>query len=402
MKILFDATELSYYNDNDGHKAGVFYVALNLFKEFKKMGVDLTFVCDFRRYYFLKNIKEFENIALLEENSFLNRLWGKLIYKTRNFPIRIKYAILILARFYDAFFYKCNKGNSEQLKGFDVYFSPYTPPSKEIQDSEIKKFRMLHDAIPIMENGCPKSPKDWYYKIYNSINDKDFYVTNSDYTKKDILKYFPNLDENNIKTTLLGANENFCVSKKPSPIEGKYVFSLCTLGKRKNLEFVIRNFFDFIKNRDIKDLKLVLGGSVWHKYKKELSKILEKYDKSKIILSGYINEEELSSYYSNALCFVYPSLYEGFGLPVLEAMSCGCPVITSETSSLPEVIGDTGIKINPKNDKEMIEALERMYYDNIFRALCSERGLERAKEFSWEKCAKEITDFITSKNTPIK
>ena len=149
-------------------------------------------------------------------------------------------------------------------------------------------------------------------------------------------------------------------------------------------------------------MKLVLGGSVWHKYKKELNKILEKYDKSKIILSGYINEEELSSYYSNALCFVYPSLYEGFGLPVLEAMSCGCPVITSETSSLPEVVGDTGIKINPKNDKEMIEALERMYYDNIFRALCSERGLERAKEFSWEKCAKEITDFINAKNTPIK
>ena len=95
--------------------------------------------------------------------------------------------------------------------------------------------------------------------------------------------------------------------------------------------------------------------------------------------------------------FIYPSLYEGFGLPVLEAMKCGCPVITSNISSLPEVIGQAGIQINPKNDEELIQAYEKFYYDNFFRELCIERGLIRAKSFSWEKCALELLSYITEK-----
>ena len=111
-------------------------------------------------------------------------------------------------------------------------------------------------------------------------------------------------------------------------------------------------------------------------------------------MTGYIQENELRNYFSNALCFIYPSLYEGFGLPVLEAMQCGCPVITSNKSSLPEVIGECGIQINPLKDEEMIEALEKMYFNESFRDKCSENGLERAKTFSWEKCASELMEFI--------
>ena len=168
------------------------------------------------------------------------------------------------------------------------------------------------------------------------------------------------------------------------------------MGKRKNLKFAIENFFTFIKKHDIDDLKLVLGGSVWKKYEKELSNIINKYDSSKIILTGYINDEDLKKYYSNALCFIYPSLYEGFGLPVLEAMQCGCPVITSNRTSLPEVIDNAGIQINPESNKELINAYERMYFDKDFRKKCINKGLERAKLFSWEKCAKEIIGFIKS------
>ena len=75
-------------------------------------------------------------------------------------------------------------------------------------------------------------------------------------------------------------------------------------------------------------------------------------------------------------------------------MQCGCPVITSNTTSLPEVIGDAGVQINPKSDDEMIKAYEKMYFDADFRSKCIKLGIERAKQFSWEKCAKEILDFI--------
>ncbi|MBE7702535.1 MAG: glycosyltransferase family 4 protein [Cyanobacteria bacterium SIG28] len=397
MKLLFDATELSYYNDNSGHKAGVYYVALNLLRQFQNLGIDVTLYCDFKRYYSLKQIKEFENFEILKENSKFNLLLSKLIYLSRNFPIRLKYAILILIRFYDSWFYKINKKNCEQLKQFEVYFSPFSPESKEIEASGLKIFRMVHDVIPILENGYPKTPKDWHYKIYKTINDKNFYLTNSENTGKDVLKYFPFIKEENIKTTLLAANGNFYPSKDKSPIDGKYIFSLCTLGKRKNLIFAIKNFFEFINKNNIDDLKLVLGGSIWKKYESELNNVLSLYDKSKIVVTGYIVEEELRNYYSNALCFIYPSLYEGFGLPVLEAMQCGCPVITSKISSLPEVIGDCGILIDPKSDDEMQKAYEKMYFNSEFRISCSKKGLERSNQFSWEKCAREILDFISSK-----
>ncbi len=397
MKLLFDATELSYYNDNDGHRAGVFYVALNLYKELKKLNIDIDFICNYKRYYFLKQIDFFKDIKILEENSLINRLFAKLIYYTRNFPIRIKYCILIMTRFYDEYFYRINKKNLAQIKNYNIYFSPYTPPNKEIEQSNLKIFRMLHDTIPIQEHGYPKSPKDWYYRIYNNINDKDFYLTNSECTRKDVLKYFSFVKENNIKTTLLGASSYFQQSKEEVPIEGKYIFSLCTIGKRKNLEFSIRTFFKFIEKENIQDLKLVLGGSVWTKYEKTLKSVLSNYDSSKVVLTGYLREEELAKYYSNALCFIFPSLYEGFGLPVLEAMQCGCPVITSKTSSLPEVIGNAGIQIDPTSDKEMIEAMTKMYKDEFFRQLCIERGLLRAQHFSWSKCASELLEFIKEK-----
>ena len=396
MKILFDATELSYLYENSGHKAGVYDVALNLLREFEKLNIDITFTCDYKRYYFLKEIKEFQKYSILEECSFTNKFIGKILFLTKKMPLRFKYFLLILARFYDAYFYKINDKNANKLRNFDAYFSPFTPPNKEIQNSNIKKYRIIHDVIPIIENGYPKSPKDWYYKIYTTINPKDYYFTNSKYTKSDLLKYFPNLDKNHVKTTLLGANKNFVPEHKYSPINSKYVFSLCTLGKRKNLIFAIKNFYKFIEKNNITDLKLILAGGIWEKYKNELYSILSQYDSTKVILTGYIEENELKNYYSNALFFIYPSLYEGFGLPVLEAMQCGCPVITSNVSSLPEVIGNCGITVNPKDDNEMVFAYEKMYFDNTFRKNCSANGLERAKKFSWEMCAKEILDFIKS------
>lgn len=395
MKLLFDCTELSYFNENSGHRAGVFNVALNLFNELKKRGIDMTFSCDYRRYYFMKNLDKFSDIPLLEEHSSINRFWGWLIYKTNKFPIRLKYAILIITRFYDRYFYQTNKKNLDQLKSFDVHFAPFTPCSKEIEKSNLKRFRMIHDIIPIMNKGVSKNPKDWHYKIYNSINAKDYYVTNSESTRTDVLDYFPVIKPENIKTTLLGANENF----KPSKTDEtrKYIFSLCTLGKRKNLIFAIKIFFKFIERNKIKDLYLVLGGGTWKKFENELLSTIGEFDRSKIILTGYIKDEELPKWYSNALMFIYPSLYEGFGLPVLEAMQCGCPVICSNTSSLPEVIGEAGIQINPENDEELCEAYEKMYYDNFFRELCVERGLIRSKKFSWEKCASELLEFIETK-----
>ena len=140
----------------------------------------------------------------------------------------------------------------------------------------------------------------------------------------------------------------------------------------------------------------VLGGGHWHKFLPMLEKeIADLGDlKEKILKIGYVDDVDLAPLYSGAKMFVYPSLYEGFGLPVLEAMQCGCPVITSNVSSIPEVIGDAGIQIDPKNDDELIQAYEKMYFDEEFAKECTRRGLERAKLFSWEKCANLMCDTM--------
>ena len=402
-KILFDATELSYFLEESGHRAGVFFVALNLFRELRKRkNVELVFCCNFKRYYFLKevidNVEEFQGIELLKENSLINLFFARLNYWAKFKNSKIKYAMLSFSRYYENIFYKQNKKNLEQMKDFDIYFSPFQAPSEEILYSKhLKRFRMLHDTIPVLEAGkIPTNRRLWSYRIYNTINSNDFYVTNSECTKKDVLKYF-NIREENIKTTLLGVDDYFKPTKEPN--KEKYIFSLCTLGKRKNLIFAIKNFFKFIEKNKINDLKLVLAGGVWEKFKKELVNTIGDFDQSKIEVLGYVKDEELPRLYSNALMFIYPSLYEGFGLPVLEAMKCGCPVITSNVSSLPEVIGQAGIQINPECDEELIKAYEKMYYDNFFRELCVERGLIRANNFSWEKCANQVIDFICSKSS---
>ena len=401
-KILFDATELSYFLEESGHRAGVFFVALNIFRELRKRkNIELVFYCNFKRYYFLKEVidkvEEFQGIELLKENSLINLFFARLNDWSKFKNNKIKYAMLSFSRYYENIFYKQNKKNLEQLKDFDIYFSPFQAPSEEILNSKhLKRFRMLHDIIPVLEAGIiPSNRRLWSYRIYNTINSNDFYVTNSECTRKDVLKYF-NIREENIKTTLLGVNDYFKPTKEQT--EEKYIFSLCTLGKRKNLIFAIKNFFKFIEKNKINDLKLVLAGGVWNKFKKELTNAIGEFDQSKIEVLGYVKDEELPKLYSNALMFIYPSLYEGFGLPVLEAMKCGCPVITSNLSSLPEVIGHAGIQINPKNDEELVSAYEKMYYDNFFRELCIERGLVRAKNFRWEVCVEQIVDFIKTKS----
>ena len=101
--------------------------------------------------------------------------------------------------------------------------------------------------------------------------------------------------------------------------------------------------------------------------------------------------------YKNALALVYPSLYEGFGIPLLEAMSCKCPVISSNVSSIPEVVGDAGEYFNPKNIEEIREAIENVFYSNERIKELKTKGLEREKLFSWKKCAKETLAIYNSK-----
>ena len=140
----------------------------------------------------------------------------------------------------------------------------------------------------------------------------------------------------------------------------------------------------------------MLGGGHWKSFIDSLAGIIGGFGdyKDKIIKIGYVDDEDLPALYSGAEWFTYTSMYEGFGLPPLEAMSCGCPVIVSNNSSLPEVVGDAGILIDWDSDQQHIEAYEKYYFNPQLRKMNREKGLARAKEFSWAKCVNTMVETM--------
>ena len=153
-----------------------------------------------------------------------------------------------------------------------------------------------------------------------------------------------------------------------------------------------------LKN-NIQDLVWVMGGGQYKSFSEQIkSESINSnlYDRC-VLYAGYIDDNDLPILYSNAEWFVFTSQYEGFGLPPLEAMQCGCPVITSNNSSLPEVVGDAGILIDWNSEEQHIEAYEKYYFNEKLRKENSQNGLERAKTFSWTKTVNEMVGYMQSK-----
>ena len=292
---------------------------------------------------------------------------------------------------------------------YEVFLSPiYKIPVKFRKYNKIKKIVLLDDTVPIKYPDLnPASQKNsWYYQLLKTLNKDDYYCAISKSTRLDFLKHYPQIDPAKIKTTLLACDDNFraCnieqISKVKSkyniPLDKKYVFSLCTLEPRKNLVRTVKTFIEFIKKNYIDDMVFVLGGGHWEMFINELNKAITDLGdyQDKILKIGYVDDEDLAPLYSGAEWFTYTSQYEGFGLPPLEAMSCGCPVITSNNSSLPEVVGDAGIMIDWDSDEQHIEAYEKYYFNEDLRKEYAQKGLERAKQFSWEKCVDAIVGGV--------
>jgi glycosyltransferase involved in cell wall biosynthesis len=171
--------------------------------------------------------------------------------------------------------------------------------------------------------------------------------------------------------------------------DGPYVLSVNTPDPRKNVRHAIRAFARVA--REAPDLTLVLaghGGPGSHPDPVEEAAGL----RGRIVRTGYVDDEELAPLYSGATAFVYPSLYEGFGLTPLEAMQCGTPVITSNTSSFPEVVGDAGILLDPADGDALCQALLDVHRDAALRERMREKSLAQAARFSWERCTRATLD----------
>jgi len=230
-----------------------------------------------------------------------------------------------------------------------------------------------------------------------SIERADIIVADSFSTKRDIIKYY-GVEEEKIKVVHLGVESRFRpISnveeyRQRNNLPSKIILNVGTLEPRKNVVTLIKAFKK-LKEKGCKDYKLVIAGERGWLYRQIFKEATLGNIEQEILFLGVVSDDDLPQLYNCADIFVYPSLYEGFGLPPLEAMACGIPVITSNTSSLPEVVGDAGIMVNPTDVNSLCEVMYSVLTDKELRNRMSRMGRERSKLFSWNKAANEILEI---------
>ena len=407
LSLIYDATLIA--NVRGGKRTGTFFVADALLKEFlRRDDISLKIYCR----------SGDEKQARINLAPYLSKKNCEIIFVKRHFfgvqfRLFVKAVLRVLPKFLTTFLYSSaqkilalkqkavvpNKKESLEKTENCVFFSPFFAPPKEYL--HLAKFLVIYDAIPLIFDEYRNNPGNyWFLELARKLDESYTCFAISAYTKADFLKYLPHLKPENIIVTPLACDERFkpanadeiarARKKYNIPENKKYIFSLCTLEPRKNLLRAVKCFANFISKNNIDDLVFVLGGAHWDAFIEKLENEIGSLDeniKSKILKIGYVDDSDQAALYSGALFFVYTSQYEGFGLPPLEAMSCGTPVITSNNSSLPEVVGNAAIMIDYDDDEAHIKAYESYYYNENLRQENSKKGLERAKLFSWEKCA---------------
>jgi glycosyltransferase involved in cell wall biosynthesis len=206
----------------------------------------------------------------------------------------------------------------------------------------------------------------------------------SENTKKDILNTYPHIDQSKIDVVYHGCSITVS-DKKIDSLPKRYLLFVGTRSNYKNFEFLVNSIQDFLKtNSDL--FLLCAGGGEFDNHENTFIKQLNLENK---IIYREFKEGELGLFYKNAICFVFPSLYEGFGIPVLEAMTCGCPVVLSHHSSFPEVAGYAGVYYETGNAADLKNKIQLLTEDPIIRDEFSKKGVEQAKNFSWEKASVE-------------
>lgn len=364
MKIAIDISQIVY-------GTGVSFYTRNLVKALAKIDKKNDYVL-FGSSLRLKNI-------LQEFATQVNRINKNFSSKIITFPPTLIEALGNRFRFLPV----------EKLIGkFDVFHSSdWTQPlTKAAKVTTIHDFGFMR--YPNVSH--PKIAAVMKRRLTLVKNECDLIIAVSEATKKDAVKLLK-IPTKKIRVVYEAAFKDFKRAskkeieqvKKKYKIKGKYFLCVATLEPRKNFKRIIKAFSKF-KTDNPGFVLVIVGKFGWGDIK--ISKPAARDSFGNIKFTGYVPSEDLPGLYSGASCLVYPSLYEGFGLPILEAFACGCPVLTSNISSMSEVAGKAAVLVNPLDTDDiargMKEAIEKR--ERLIKA-----GLNQVKQFSWEKAAKE-------------
>lgn len=216
----------------------------------------------------------------------------------------------------------------------------------------------------------------------------------SENTKKDILRIYPHLDKKKIQVIYHGNSIKINESKLINLPE-EYLLFVGVRDGYKNFKFLVESISETLKVN--KKLKLVCAGG--GKFKNEELQFISQLNLDEQIIQKNFSEDQLGLFYKNALCFIFPSMYEGFGIPVLESMACGCPIILTNSSSFPEVAGEAGIYYELNNKIDLRDKIESIIYDKELRNKYSLKGKLQVERFNWKDASKKCLDlYIDAKN----
>lgn len=281
-----------------------------------------------------------------------------------------------------------------------------------VKQAKIDLLHMPANIIPL-HSSCPavvfihdtiifNSPQDFpfwqrnYFRLFMPWTAKQasMILTNSEHSKQDIIRHL-GVPPDKVAVTYLAAASVFraissavvSAVRLHYSLESPFILVVGTLEPRKNLVRLLQAFAQVRQNTP--SLQLIHAGPRGWLFDDVMQEVESLGLQDSVRFLGRVPLEDLVGLYNAASVFIYPSLYEGFGLPVLEAMACGCPVITSNISSLPEVAGDAAVLIDPYNVSQLAEAIRNIFEDETQALLMRQSGLERAKQFSWERCAQK-------------
>lgn len=312
----------------------------------------------------------------------LHHMVKKTLQKTRDIPGRIPAGHLAWSDIFHS----------------SVFKLPETVRNKK----NLKKVLTIYDLTPV------KFPQNWKNEqvigpILKTWSPENWAFCISESTRNDFCEFLK-IDTSRTFVTPLAADPELFYPCTDQEIlvsvrrtygipEGNYILALNTLAPHKNIDHLIRCFTRLVRQERIKDLHLVLAGARgWREENIHAALADSCLENRQIHVIGFVNDEHLAALYSGASCFAFMSKYEGFGLPPLEAMQCGVPVITSNTASLPEVMGNAGIMLDPDDADGLCSSLLKVHTDTALRERLSERSLQRAGLFSWDRTVNMTID----------
>lgn len=270
-----------------------------------------------------------------------------------------------------------------------TYFVTY---GKWVKRKNIKMVVTVHDMIHerLWSDKKGIGAKFTLINKRKMIHDADAIIAVSENTKKDLLEIYPEINPDIVHVIYHGVNSTENVPRIPNEY-GKYILFVGTRDDYKNFVNFIKGISKLLIEKEV--LLICAGGGTFTVQEKKLLSDLEIDDR---VLQMSVSDEVLINLYRNAICFVYPSLYEGFGIPILEAFEAGCPVALSKSSCFPEIAVDAALYFDANNPNDIKETVEQLVDDPNLCEKMRQKGLERCALFSWEKAAGELLDVYNN------